>query len=60
MKVYQTIPIIAESTNADASDNLKDTIEANYKRVKQEVLSLVASEIERIKNDPNLKELIKE
>jgi len=42
------------------SDNLKETIEANYKRVKQEVLSLVDSEIERIKNYPNLKGLIKE
>jgi traG family protein len=49
-----------EFTNEDGSDNLKETIEANYKQVKQEVLSLVASEIERIKNDPNLKGLIKE
>ena len=60
MKAYQPIPIIAEFTNEDGSDNLKETIEANYKRIKQEVLSLVASEIERIKNDPNLKGLIKE
>ena len=60
MKTYQPIPIIAEFTNEDGSDNLKETIEANYKQVKQEVLSLVASEIERIKNDPNLKGLIKE
>ncbi len=59
-KAYQPIPIIAEFTNEDGSDNLKETIEANYKRVKQEVLNLVASEIERIKNDPNLKGLIKE
>ena len=60
MKAYQPIPIIAEFTNEDGSDNLKETIEANYKRVKQEVLTLVDSEIERIKNDPNLKGLIKE
>ena len=60
MKAYQPIPIIAEFTNEDGSDYLKETIEANYKRVKQEVLSLVASEIERIKNDPELKGLIKE
>ena len=59
-KAYQPIPIIAEFTNEDGSDNLKETIEANYKRVKQEVLTLVDSEIERIKNDPNLKGLIKE
>ena len=60
MKAYHPIPIIAEFTNEDGSDNLKGTIEANYKRVKQEVLNLVDSEIERIKNDPNLKGLIKE
>ena len=51
---------LANFTNENGSDNLKETIEANYKRVKQEVLSLVASEIERIKNDSNLKGLIKE
>ncbi len=59
-KAYEPIPIIADFQNEDGSDNLKETIEANYKQVKQEVLSLVASEIERIKNDPNLKGLIKE
>ena len=58
-KAYEPIPIIADFQNEDGSDNLKETIEANYKQVKQEVLSLVASEIERIKNDPTLKHLIK-
>ena len=60
MKVYQPIPIIADFTNEDGSDNLKETIEANYKSIKQEVLTLVSSEVERIKNDPNLCNLIKE
>ena len=59
-KAYQPIPIIAEFLNEDGSDNLSETIEANYKCVKQEILSLVESEIERIKNDANLKHLIKE
>ena len=57
---YQPIPIIADFTNEDGSDNLKETIEANYKRVKQEVLTLVASEIEQIKSNPALARLIKE
>ena len=60
MKAYQPIPVIADFTNEDGSDNLKETIEANYKRLKQEVLSLVDSETERIKADPTLKHLIKE
>jgi len=41
----QSIPIIAEFLNEDGSDSLSETIEANYKRVKQEILSLVESEI---------------
>ena len=57
---YQPIPIIADFTNEDGSDNLKETIEANYKRVKQEILSLVESEKERIKTDPALAHLNKE
>ena len=60
MKAYQPIPTIADFTNENDSDNLKETIEANYKRVKQEVLTLVASEIERIKSNPALAHLIKE
>lgn len=59
-KVYQPIPIIAEFLNEDGSDSLSETIEANYKQVKQEILSLVESEIERIKNDAKLKHMIKE
>lgn len=60
MKAYQPIPIIADFTNEDGSDNLKETIEANYKRVKQEIISLVESEKERIKADPTLAHLTKE
>ena len=57
-KTYEPIPTITDFTNEDGSDNLKKTIEANYKRVKQDILSLVSSEIERIKNNPHLSHLI--
>ena len=60
MKAYQPIPVIVEFKNEDGSDNLKETIEANYRKVKQEIFSLVNIEIERIKNDPELSKLIKE
>lgn len=60
MKAYQPIPVIVEFKNEDSSDNLKETIEANYRKVKQEILSLVDSEMERVKNDPLLSHLIKE
>ena len=59
MKAYQPIPVIVDFTNEVGSDNLKETIEANYRKVKEEILSLVDSEIMRIKNDPKLAHLIK-
>ena len=59
-KAYQPIPIIADFTNENGSDSLRETIEANYRQVKQEVLSLVDSETARIKADPTLSHLIKE
>lgn len=59
-KAYEPIPVIAEFTNKDGSDSLKEFIEANYRKVKQDILSLVDFEIERIKKDPTLSTLIKE
>ncbi len=59
-KAYQPIPIIADFTNENGSDSLRETIEANYKRVKREVMSLIELEIERIKTNPSLRYLIKE
>jgi len=59
MKAYQPIPVIVDFKNEVSSDNLKETIEANYRKVKEEILSLVDSEIMRIKNDPKLAHLIK-
>jgi hypothetical protein len=55
----QPIPIIAEFQNEDGSDSLSETIEANFKRVRQKMLVLVSSETER-KADPTLAHLIKE
>lgn len=60
MKAYQPIPTIADFTNEDGSDNLKETVETYYKSIKQEVLTLVSSEIERLKNSPVLRHLMKE
>lgn len=58
MKVYKKIPVIAEFTDSDGNDILRETIESNYRRVKQEIIALVESETERIKNDPDLSRLL--
>ena len=60
MKSYRPIPVIAYFTNEDGSNNLNETIEANYKSIKQEVLTLVSREVERLKTEPTLCHLIKE
>ena len=59
MKANQPIPTIADFTNEDGSDNLKETIEVNYKCIKQDIFALVDNEFARIKADPILKHLIK-
>ena len=58
MKAYKKIPVIAEFTDSDGNDILRETIDSNYRRVKQEIIALVESETERIKNDPELSRLL--
>lgn len=60
IKHYQSIPVIANCINEDGSDNRKETIEANYRKVKQEILTLVDLEIERIRNTHSLVHLLKQ
>ena len=60
IKHYQSIPVIANFINEDGSDNLKETIEANYRKVKQEILALVDLEIERIRKTPSFVHLLKQ
>ena len=58
MKAYKKIPVIAEFTDSDGKDILRETIDSNYRRVKQEIIALVESETERIKADPELGRLL--
>ena len=58
MKAYKTIPVIAEFTDKDGNDILRETIDSNYRRVKQEIIALVESETERIKNNTELSRLL--
>lgn len=58
MKTYKKIPVIAEFTDSNGNDILRETIDSNYRRVKQEIIALVESETERIKDDPELSRLL--
>ena len=56
---YKKIPEIFNFRDAEGNDRMQEQIQLNYERIKQDVLQIVSDEKERIKNDPNLKYLIK-
>ncbi|OIV40643.1 conjugal transfer protein MobC [Flavobacterium johnsoniae] len=57
-KSYQKIPEILSFVTEQGEDKMKDEIESNYKRIKSDILNIVVSEMERIKNDPALQHLV--
>ena len=59
-KAYQKIPQILSFVNEQGEDKMKQEIESNYKQIKSDILNIVVSEMERIKNDPNLQHLVQE
>lgn len=58
-KDYQKIPEILSFINELGEDGMKKDIEANYKQIKRDIVLIIESELERIKNDPDLQHLVK-
>ena len=59
-KAYKKIPVITDFTDEDGNDHMKETVQANYRRIKEEVKQIVQEELERIANDENLKHLLQQ
>jgi hypothetical protein len=59
-KAYKKIPVITDFTDGDGNDRMKETVQANYRRIKEEVKQIVQEELERIANDENLKHLLQQ
>ena len=57
---YKKIPVITDFTDEDGNDRMKDTVQANYRRIKEEVKQIVQDELERIAGDDNLKHLLQQ
>lgn len=57
---YKKLPQIIDFRDGDGNDWMQEEIQANYNRIKQEAQQIVTDEMERIKNNPQLKHLIKE
>ena len=55
---FLEISQILSFTDENGNDNMKQVIEANYRQVKADIVHIVESEMERIKNDPDLQHLI--
>ncbi|MFV8352607.1 conjugal transfer protein MobC [Flavobacterium sp. XS2P14] len=59
-KAYKEIPVILPFDDENGQDNMKVEIEANYKQIKRDIVLIIESELERIKNDPDLQHLVQE
>lgn len=59
-KAYQKIPEILSFINEQGEDQMKQEIENNYKQIKKDIVLIIATELERIKNDPDLQHLVQQ
>lgn len=59
-KAYKKIPVITDFTDENGNDRMKETVQENYRRIKEEVKQIVQEELERIANDENLKHLLQQ
>jgi hypothetical protein len=58
-KAYRKMPVIAEFTDDAGNDVMQQVIEHNYNQIKVDVKQIVADELRRIAQDPELQHLIK-
>lgn len=59
-KAYQSIPIITDFKDENGVDKMKEQIQLNYNRIKEETKQIVAEELQRIKDDPSLAHLLQQ
>ncbi|NDV66100.1 conjugal transfer protein MobC [Bacteroides sp. 224] len=57
-KMYRKIPVITNFVDESGVDRMKEMIKENYDRIKAEAKQIVADELERIRNDENLRHLL--
>lgn len=57
-KAYQKIPVITGFVDDEGVNHMKEMVQENYNRIKEDVRRIVADELERIAADPNLRHLL--
>lgn len=55
---YKKIPVITNFTGSDGVDYMQEMIQENYECIRAQVRSIVADELERLKSDPELSQLL--
>ena len=58
-KAYEKIPDILDFLDKDGNDTMQAEIEHNYNQIKADVKQIVAIELKRIEEDPELAHLLK-
>lgn len=53
MGTYKKIPQIQSFADEHGNDNMKQVIEANYRQIKDDVVQIIKSELERIQDIEN-------
>jgi len=56
---YQPIPVITDFNDDKGVDHMKERIQENYNQIKEDTKLIVIDELQRIKNNPSLKHLLK-
>ena len=56
---YEPIPEVANFFDNNGKDTMEEQIQANYRKIKQDIIELIDDELLRIQNDPNLAHLLK-
>ena len=57
-KAYKKIPVITNFVDEKGVDRMKEMIKENYDRIKAEAKQIVTDELDRIRNDENLRHLL--
>ena len=57
-KAYKPIPVITDFTDENGNDCMKEKVQENYNRIREEVKQIVRDELERIANDNSLKTFV--
>jgi hypothetical protein len=57
-KAYHKIPVISNFVDDQGIDRMKEMIKENYDRIKAETQQIVAEELQRINDDPELSHLL--